>query len=262
MTQVNRDKILQRVNNLRAKSDDAGASEAEMNTAFEMAAKLMDSYGIEEAELAIAEVEGRIELDIVRKDADTSILKGASHVHKVVLTLGAIACFTETKVIHWRQSGSVAFIGHRPDTELANFLLAVVREALDREYNKYRMNNPAVGYGAKASFQHAMALRIGKRLWEMTQERQEQREKNNAAAKILQVEDKNASKTDIVIYEAAKLKEKGTKEFFNKAFPKTRTATFGTSAKNVSAHAAGRSAGDRVNLGKAIGQGSGMKAIA
>ena len=54
-TSEGRDKILQRILNLRARAEDAGSSEAEMNTAFTMAMKLMDSYNIAEAELALAE---------------------------------------------------------------------------------------------------------------------------------------------------------------------------------------------------------------
>ncbi|MFA7408574.1 MAG: DUF2786 domain-containing protein, partial [Anaerolineaceae bacterium] len=165
-----RDKILQRVLNLRAKSEDLGASEAEMNTAFTMAMKLMEAYSIEEAELALAETEGRIKLEIVTQIMEASALKGRKQRHIVVQCLHAIGQFTETKGVYWRQgpkAGRIEFTGHRPDVELANFLLVVIRDALDREYENYRRGNPAVGYGAKTSFQTAMANRINSRLWDM-----------------------------------------------------------------------------------------------
>jgi len=126
-----RTKMLQRVLNLRARAEDAGSSESEMNSALTMAMKLMESYNIEEAELALAEASGEIKLDIVTKTVDTDILKGRKQKHKVMLALTGIEEFTETQCVFNSRTGKVTFTGHRPDIELANFLIAVIKEALE-----------------------------------------------------------------------------------------------------------------------------------
>jgi len=254
--QTKRDKMLQRVMNLRARASDDASSEAEMNMALNMAAKLMDSYNIEEAELALAESEGRIVLDVVNKVVDTSALKG-KHRHKIVAALSGIAAMTETKVVYNSYSGSITFTGHRPDVELANYLVAVVREALDREYDNYRKNNKAVGYGAKASFQTAMANRVSSRFYDMTREREKSRREEKEKAQKLQIENAStASSTALVISEIAEQKRKEVNEAYAKAHPRLRTAPGFSYGRNTSAHSAGRSAGDRVNLGRAVSGGS------
>lgn len=251
--QTKRDKMLQRVMNLRAKAEDDGASEAEMNEAFLMAQKLMDSYNIEEAELALAEAEGRIELKITTKVADASALKGKRQRHKVISTISSIAEFTSTRAAYNRYSGNITFVGHRPDVELANYLTSVIREALDREYDNYRRSNTAVGYGAKNSFQIAMAYRIASRLHNMAAEAADKRESNRQKAEALKLENsRTASSTALVVSEIAEQKRKETDNAFKKAFPTLRTTSGFNYGRNSTAHGAGRAAGSRVNLGRSI----------
>lgn len=248
-----RDKILQRVLNLRARAEDSGSSEAEMNTALSMAAKLMDAYNVEEAELALAEAEGRIELEIVQKNADASALKGRKQKHKVLSTLNAIASFTETRVVFSSYSGEITYTGHRPDTELANFLTSVIREALDREYDNYRKNTPAVGYGAKAAFTTAMAQRVSNRLYKMAEERRVEREANKKKAELLKIENSaTTSSTALIISEIAEQKAKEVDAQFRKSYPNLRTVRTTSRTNNRTAFHAGNDAGNRVNLGKAI----------
>lgn len=256
--QTKREKILQRVLNLRAKAENDGASESEMREAFSMASKLMESYEIEEAELALAESEGRIVLDVVSKKADTSALKG-KHRHKITLCISAIAKFTQTKSAYNTGTGAITYVGHRPDTELANYLTAVVREALDREYENYRKSNVSVGYGAKASFQTAMASRVSNRLYRMAEEAEQERQSNKKRA---QIENSNeASSNALVVCEIAEQKRKEVDTAFTKNFPKLRTASGFSFAKNRTAFGAGREAGDRLQLGKSVG-GTKTKKIA
>ena len=242
-----RDKILQRVMNLRALAENDGASEAEMNTAFQKAIKLMDAYGIEEAELAIAENEGRIVLDIVSKTADTSAKLGASWRHKVISTFNGIQEFTSTKIVYWRHNGQIEVTGHRPDVELANYLIAVVREALDSEFTVYQTRVKAVGYGGKSAFQVAMANRVSQRLRNMAAERKN--EVRQAAQAITNQTDARA----LVIYNALAEKQEAVQAAFTAKFPKLSNTSGFSGSNNTTAHAAGRAAGDRVNLGRAIG---------
>lgn len=252
-----RDKILQRVLNLRARAEDSGSSEAEMNTALTMAAKLMDAYNVEEAELALAESDGRIQLEVVKKSADVSALKGKKQKHKVLSTLNAIAAFTETRVVFSSYTGEITYTGHRPDTELANFLTSVVREALDREYDNYRRNTPSVGYGAKTAFTTAMAQRVSERLYKMAEERAAEREANKKEAERLKIENgATASSTALVVSEIAEQKAKEVDAEFRKAYPNLRTVRTVSRANNKTAFQAGKSAGNSVNLGKAISRSS------
>lgn len=252
-----RTKMLQRVLNLRARAEDSGSSEAEMNTAFVMCGKLMDSYNIEEAELAIAEASGEIKLDVITKEADTSIRKGKKQLHKVLNCLNGIAAFTETQAVYSKWTGTATFTGHRPDVALADFLIAVIKEALDREYDSYRRNTPAVGYGAKTSFTNAMSYRVNTRLKEMVAERTATRESNKAKAKQQMIENEaTATSTALVISEIAEQKAKEVSSEFTKAHPRVRSVYTHSRSSNGTAHGAGRIAGDRVNLGRAIGQGT------
>lgn len=259
-----RDKMLQRVLNLRARAESDASSEAEMNTALTKAMKLMDSYNIQEAELALAESEGRIELEVVQKTADTSLLKGKKQKHKVFAALLGIAEFTETKVVINQWAGEITFTGHRPDTELANYLVAVVREALDREFVNYkRETGGRTGYGAKTSFQNAMASRVSSRLYDMARKRDQDRKSAKREAEKLRIESgSTGSSTALVISEIAEQKAKEVETEFQKAYPRLRKASASYSrSSNSTAHGAGRAAGDRVNLGRAVG-GSSKKRIA
>jgi len=258
-----RTKMLQRVLNLRARAEDAGSSEAEMNTALNMAMKLMESYNIEEAELAMAEASGEIKLEVITRVADTNLLKGKKQLHKVLLTLTGISKFTETKVVYSQYSGAATFTGHRPDIELAEFLVGVIKDALDREFENYKRREAGrLGYGAKTSFQNAMATRVSNRLHEMAAQRDSDRRAKKVEAERLRIENAaTASSTALVVSEIAEQKAKEVAAEFNKAHPRLRTVRTMTRSSNSNAFSAGRAAGDRVNLGRAI-SGASRKALA
>lgn len=254
-----RDKMLQRVLNLRSRADDSASSEAEMNAALSMAARLMDSYNIEEAELAIAEAEGRIVLEIIHKVADTSLFKdgSTSHRHIVLNALTSIGDFTETKVVVGNTTGAITFTGHRPDVELANYLVAVIKGALDREYYSYRNSVPATGYGAKTSFQVAMVARINKRLSQMTAARISTRADAKQEAQKRQIGD---NCTALVISAIAEQKSREVNRAFQIAYSKLGKSKVNFRATNATAHGAGRAAGDKVHLGRAV-EGSNTKRL-
>jgi hypothetical protein len=255
-TQSPRDKILQRIVKLRAVAEDNGASEAEMNTALSMAAKLMDSYQVEEAELALAEGEGRIVLEVVTRTLDTNSLNGTQR-HKIINCLAAIGAFTQTKSVYRAKSGQIIFTGHRPDVEMANYLVAVIKQALDKEYETYRKSNVAVGYGAKAAFQVSMANRISTRLYDMFREAEKSRNDAKQAVQRKALENSETAKgTALVVAEIADMKRKEVGEAFAKAHPSIRTSSGFNYGRNTSAHSAGRAAGDRVNFGRPVSGGT------
>lgn len=248
-----REKILQKILKLRARAEDDASSETEMNVAFSMAAKLMDAYGVEEAELALAESEGRITLDVINKVIDTSALKGKQR-HKVILTLTSVAEFTSTKVVYSPQTGDITFTGHRPDVELANYLVAIIREAMDREYESYRKANIAVGYGAKSSFQISMANRVSNRLFTMAMEAKKHREDNKKQAEDLkQIEHAGVSnRTALVVCAIAEQKRKEVDALFAKTHTSLRKSAGFSYGRNTSAHSAGDAAGRRIHLGHSL----------
>jgi hypothetical protein len=253
-----RDKMLQRVLNLRARGEDDASSEAEMNTALTMAMKLMEAYNIEEAELAIAEADGRIQLEIVEKTSDTSLLKGTKQKHKIMNVLFAISKFTETRVVVNALAGNIKFTGHRPDTELANYLVGLIRGSLDREFENYKVRIAGrIGYGAKTSFQNAMASRVSTRLYDMVRERDENRAENKRAAERLKIENAaTASSTALVISEIAEQKVKEVEAEFRKSYPRLGKVKTSYRSTNSNAFSAGREAGSRVNFGRALGGSS------
>jgi hypothetical protein len=257
-----RTKILQRVLNLRARAEDAGSSEAEMNTALTMAMKLMESYSIEEAELALAEASGEIKLEVVTKVVNTNVLKGAKQKHKLLSCLTGIEAFTETKCVFNSYNGDITFTGHRPDVEMADFLAAVIKEALDREYDNYRRSVSATGYGAKTSFQNAMARRVSARLYDMARDRDAERASNKKKAQRAMIENAaTASSTALVVSDIAEQKAKEVSAEFRKAHPRLRTVKTFTRSTNNNAFSAGTAAGNRINLGRAISRGN-QKALA
>jgi uncharacterized protein with HEPN domain len=257
-----REDILQKVLNLRARADDSGSSEAEANAAFMHASKLMDAYNIEEAELAIAEATGKIRIEVIHKTADVTCLKGKRHRHMIFNCLSAISEFTHTKSVINSGSGKITYTGHRPDVEVANFLTSVIKTALDSEYEIYRLANPRVGYGAKSSFQRAMAYRVSRRLNAMAAEAEHERQRAKREA-MDQIEDnKIATSTAIVVCDIIAEKKKEVNSAFKTKYPSLRNiGGLGGSSRNSTAHAAGAAAGNRVNLGKAI-SGSSRKMIA
>lgn len=89
----------------------------------------MDAYNIEEAELAIAESTGKIQIEVIQKTADVTVLKGKSHRHMIFNCLSSINSFTHTKSVINSGSGTITFTGHRPDVEVANFLTSVIKSA-------------------------------------------------------------------------------------------------------------------------------------
>jgi hypothetical protein len=247
--QTDREKLLQRIVNLRAKAEDDAASEAEMNAAFNMAAKLMVSYQVEEAELALAESQGRIVLDIVHKKSDTRFVNGKSHRHKVFNCLTAIAKFTSTKCVVNTYDFSVTYTGHRPDVEWANYLTGLCKTAIDRAYESYRASTPAVGYGAKTAFQLAMANRIARRLADMAE--------SNKKEYVKQVENKATSTANALVFVAmAEQKQKAVEDSFASKYSGglRTTHSLGGRVSNGSAYSAGVSAGNKVNFGRAIGK--------
>lgn len=112
-----RNRIVELINALRAKTTTNGCTEEEAMAAAAKIAELMDRYDLEESdvELGAAECELR---------AAGSVKDQASQ------CANAIAEFTDTKVFD--ASGELKFFGLPPDVEVAGYLLDICRGAINR----------------------------------------------------------------------------------------------------------------------------------
>jgi len=263
-----RDKMLERIINLRNRAENGGSTEAEAMTSLAMAAKLMDSYHVEEAELALAESEGRITIDVITEVADTSCMNGGNR-HRIIQTFWAVQNFTNTHIVYRANrgyyGGGVDITGDKPDVEIANYLLAIIRKAMDDGYKQYKKETVGVGRGAKAAFQQAMASRISQRLANM--KKQADKDRQDAADGVPQntlkiADEKIDSSTALVMIDIEKQKAKQINEAIKSKYGSRlgHGKGFGRT-NNGTAHGAGTKAGDRVNLGKAI-NGASKKRIA
>jgi len=256
-----RDKMLERIINLRNRADN-GASEAEAMTSLKMAAKLMDAYQVEEAELAMAEAEGRVNIEVVSESADTSCKNGRNR-HRIMQTFYAIGKFTNTRIVSSTYTGNVTITGDKPDFEIANYLLNVIRNAMDKGYEQYKKETVGVGRGAKAAFQQAMAYTISDRLILMKEK--SDKERRNAANGIkdaLKIGDTRIdSSTALVMIDITKQKHEQVEAAMkNKYGNRLRNSKGFGGTRNGTAHGAGAAAGRKVNLNKAI-RGRGSKAL-
>jgi len=262
-----RDKMLERIINLRNRAENGGSSESEAMTALTMAAKLMDAYQVEEAELAMAESEGRVTIEVVTEQSDTSCMNGGNR-HRVMQTFWAVQNFTNTKIVSrpyrgWN-GGGVDITGDKPDVEIANYLLAVIRKAMDDGYTQYKKETVGVGRGAKAAFQQAMAHRISERLGDMKREADKERQDaaNGVSKDNLKIADEKLdSSTALVMIDIAKQKTDQIQEAMKSRYGKLTSGRGFGHTHNGTAHGAGTKAGNRVNLGKAV-NGSAKKRIA
>lgn len=241
MTTTRQD-IIQKIANLRALSE-KNTSEGEALNAINRAERLMHSYRIEEAELAMAEAAGEVVFDIIEHNT-APLRQGRKNRHKAHLCLYSIKKFTDTEcVIHGNKSAG--FTGDRPDVELAVYLSELVMESLDTAYIQWRRTQPNVGRGAKSAFQISMACRINQRL---------QDETNVPAPLPKEHVRSELTSTALVVASINEEKLERVQEQFRANYPHLR-ASAGFSYGRTGSHSAaraGREAGDRVSFGRPL----------
>lgn len=257
MSNDNRAKMLQRIANLRAMAD-RGATEAEAMSALARAERLMHSYKISEAELAMAEATGEVVFEITELATDPLTVGRAGRVrHKVQTCVTTIADFTDTQCV-LDHNQKVAFTGDRPDAEMATYLTEMIRGAMDSGYNSWRRDQMAVGRGAKGAFQIAMGSRINARLRAMISDREEK-------VRQLALPDNHVrselTSTALVVVSINKEKQEKVTSHFQAKYPRLRKGSGFSYQKNSSAQSAGLQAGDKVNFGRPVG-GNDSKRIA
>jgi hypothetical protein len=231
MEEKERDRIVAKIRALQAKTQANGCSEQEAMAAAAKAVELLTAYNIGQTELDIQEASHRdLEIDI-------GVGKKAGVFHPVQMCASAIGRATDT--IPWRSSRPgqkvLKFFGEPQDLAVADYLVALIRRAMDTEFDRFQTRQGAMGYPAhKPSFMNAMADRICDRLDAM---KAEQRAAMTGRALMV-------------------VKTQAVARAFAKHGPKLRTTTQRVNVSDVMSYAAGQAAGDRVSLNRGVAGGS------
>lgn len=221
---------------LRNMIEERGATEAEAMAALAKADKLMEEHGLSEADLEVAEA---------KRDMRAGEFKyGIKTQHPCAkwcsVTIGQF-CGVQT----WyssRNQTSNAF-GFNGDVEMYEFLLKLVHDSMNREWKDYLPKNPKrPGLSRHTeywSFMLGMAERVNEKLAELMTAREVKTDSTG---------------TDLVV-KKMEVVEAGMKEMLpDLKLNKSRSR--GTMVEG-SAMAAGREAGDRVNLNRPLKNGPG-----
>ncbi len=283
---TNRDKIIMRISKMR-ESAETVTSEAEAMVFASKAAQMMEAYSISEAELALAEADGRVVFDIVeqktegRRGPNKGWTRKSPSQHRANITLSALCALTTTEVVIFGGSAELGFTGHRPDVEMAIFLYSMFRTAMDREYESWKRGQPnGVSRTAKGAFHIAMAKRIAMRLREYAETQKAARAATIAAGGDASAPDgpvitttitdeslsssalkhaADVATTALVIVDA---KRDETKRAFEKTHPRLRSSSGFTMGHNGDgAYRAGQAAGGRVGFNRPLSNSTSQSRI-
>lgn len=262
---TNRVDIITTVAKLRALAERGGENEA--FAAMRKADRMMRSYNIQEAELAMAEADGTVVLDVIH-DEQTGATKNGRNRSKAILTHHSLGKFCEVKLCYSWNYNRIYWVGTKADVEMAKYLAQLIHDALEREYANWKRSQTAVPRSAKPAFQSAMAYRISSRLDAMTRERRAQEKADiEEATKLLEPSEadklrsdmangnlKELTSTALVVASISEVKrEKVESEFRSRHSQLSSGSSFGYASRG-SAYDAGRAAGDRVGLGRPVGR--------
>lgn len=240
------EKIITRIQALRAKAADSAASHGEIEAALGMIAKLMETHAIEEADLA---QKTGFKIEVNQFFSKVSIFKtgNARHKHKIIESLNMIANYCDCDYFYDMHYGSIYFIGDEADAMVASYLTEVIKNAMDADFEEYARVHKGLGYGAKASFHLEMANRVNARLYRMKQERKD-------------VVKTHVTSTSLVPVDVPALKRQAIQQFMSGVKIKVSNSQTKVNNRNAAVREAGRAAGDRVNLNSGI-TGTSNKAI-
>jgi hypothetical protein len=224
MTNDKRESIIKKINLLKEKTTTNGCSESEAITAAEMISRLLQEY-----DLSMTEVEVKSQEFITEQIGISGKVK--KPIHDVV---SSIAYFTDTKVYYNKRMGNYTynFFGAKKDVEFAGYLIDLLSNAMDNEYDRYQKTPEYKMIGGKAargSFYKGMIIRLNQRLREM---------KNNLT--------NEAQESGLVLYNKMAI----TEQMFNQQNPylRLRKATSRITISDKSAFNSGKEAANRVNI--------------
>lgn len=233
--------IVERIAQLRKMVPENGATEDEALAALNMADKLMQKHGITEADLRKVEFS---------RDMRTGHFQQKQKVEHPSTKFCGMTIAKFCGIMTWWNTsrGRAEYFGMKDDVEMAEYLTKVIHDAMDRGWKEYLRMMPKGVSGSSRhteywSFMLAFGNRINKRIEELMTVRVE------------------TTGTDLVV-----LKNQIVAEGAKVLLPGLRLSgsRVGGIAVNGAALAAGRAAGDRVNLNRPLSGAStgGRKLIA
>ena len=212
-----------------------GATEAEAMSAAAKARELMDCYRLSMSDVEI-QAEPIETVDLRRGKAKA--------VAPTDYCMGGIQAYCGVRMWYHtdRQTGyrRARILGLKSDAEMARYLYEMIRGAIETETEAHHRTeiwlDSANRRKATSSFQVGMAVRIDTRLREM--------------ARALDPVAKTATGTSLVVVKGAVVKQA-----FDALGLKFKGHLGGMSASSGGSYAAGRAAGDRVNLSRPVSSG-------
>lgn len=232
MTNANRQAAIGRIKALLAKTVTNGCTEQEAMAAATKAGELMDRYS-----LSMSDVEIKAE-----KCATGGFGDMFKPLHDVRYAASAIGRFCGCRT--WFQGGRIEFFGLPQDIEVAKFLVDLVRNSIESAFKVFlksderpidnRTDKKMCNKIVRRPFMVAMAQRVGVRLNEMSAARE-------ATAMT-------STGTSLVVVRNAVVNEQ-----YKDLALKLRAKRSGAVRGHNAVFAAGRKAGDRVNLTTGIG---------
>lgn len=258
-----RDRIKLKIKALLTKTVDNGCSEQEAMAAMQGVGRLLTQYNLT-----------MNELDVRDASYKTAVIKYAGSRHPVGNCMMAIGTYTQTKCWYSprRDETSYSFFGQVQDTEIAEFYFKLCNAAIERgvrEFKRseiYRQMPRHAGQkrSATVSFQHGIVARLCQRLRELRIEetnalhaREEELQAAGVDVKTYvdinqtdrNMKDGNVSRQALIVLKNQLVEQ----EFKKQVGLKLRSSRTTRSVRNGSAFAAGKAAGDRVNLSRPIG---------
>lgn len=263
-------RILQKIIALRERSSNAAATEAEVNSCLAQIQRLMEEYSISVAEIARAEA--MPEVRIVVKDSESLKVGGSgAHWQASRICAGSIAQLTKTEYIFMPRSGGrgvVEFTGEEVAVDTAVWLMNLVKNAVWNDFASWakaqKEAGELLGFDAKKSHQSAESHRILERIDAMVEE-QRARESHDVEEEaqsqgISAAEVRERSKVDNLpaLTSTTMIRlaiddhiHAEAERLYRENHPRIRYSSWGSRRNyNSEARAAGRAAGDRLNLGR------------
>lgn len=226
--------VIETIQSLLNKAKDPACTEAEADAAMKMAQRLMEKNSLNEEKIAAQQAS---KSDMFTKNIPT----GRKTRHEIFLygISSAVGSFTSTKIFTRKATRGVAtavIVGFETDVQIAEYLLVIVKNAMETEFDKFMMTNRGMrgmhGRSLRKDFMVGMSSRIIKRLAEMKRD----------------MADANMSKTGTSL---VVLKDQIVEEAVAKMF-KIRTTNTSLNVNTAAAYYAGEKAGNNVALNKAI----------
>lgn len=233
MSSSNKEDIINRVRKFMAVTVERGASEAEAMTALKNVNKLMAEYDLSMTEVEVSEMKYG-----ARKGSPAGERRRAHEINRVAMVVGQ---YWDCRV--WTTYGNaVVFFGSADDTLLAHQMLTLIYNAMESEWASYlgKSNGRRVhGKTLRVAFMTGMIIRITERLEALKDERSGSSVQANALVVV-----RGAVVTDKFRSYRAMTNWNAPEDFGLDGKRRAKVVI-----RSSEAYLAGKSAGDRVDLG-------------